>query len=72
VTLSSVTVDVSIDGGTTWQALAADGTTGRYAMTSLAGLSNSASNTLQVRLAVNGNVMATAAGAMPELKFTAP
>ncbi len=68
VTINSVTVEVSIDGGTTWQALTADGTTGRYAITALAGLSN----TLQVRLTVNGKVMMTAAGALPELKFMAP
>lgn len=72
VTINSVTVEVSIDGGTSWNSLTADGSSGRYAITSLAGLSSSASNTLQVKLTVNGNVMMTAASAMPELKFMAP
>ncbi len=68
VTLSSVTVEVSSDGGASWQTLTADGTTGRYAITALTGLAG----TLQVRLTVNGKVMQTAAGAMPQLAFTAP
>lgn len=72
VPITSVTVEVSTDGGTTWQALAADGTTGRYTATQITGLSAGSAATMQVRLTVNGNVMATATSAMPQLAFTAP
>jgi hypothetical protein len=72
VALTSVTVEVSTDGGTSWQALAADGTSGRYAGVQIPGLSAGSAASVQVRLTVNGNVMATAAGAMPQLQFTAP
>lgn len=72
VTLATVTVEVSLDNGATWQALIADGTTGRYTITALAGLSSTAANTVQLKLTVNGNAMQTAAGAYPALIFTAP
>lgn len=68
VTITSVTVEVSTDGGASWEALAPDGTSGRYAIAGVAGLAG----TLQVRLTVNGNEMKTAAGATPQLAFTAP
>lgn len=71
VTLDTVSVEVSLDGAG-WQAMTAEGTTGRYRIDQLAGLSTSASNAVQLRLAVNGKVMTTAAGGMPQLRFTAP
>ncbi len=72
VTLATVTVEVSLDNGVSWQALTADGTSGRYTLTAFAGLSTTARNTAQLKLTVNGNAMKTAAGAYPELIFTAP
>ncbi|MEW5754982.1 MAG: hypothetical protein AB1810_01635 [Pseudomonadota bacterium] len=72
VTLATVTVEVSLDNGASWQPLVADGTTGRYTITALSGLSTTAANTVQLKLTVNGNAMATAAGAYPALIFTAP
>ena len=68
VPITSVTVEASTTDGASWQELVADGTSGRYSITALSGLSG----TLQVRLTVNGKEMKTVAGAMPQLAFTAP
>jgi len=71
--VDTVAVDVSTDGGTTWAPLVEDAGTGRYQVDDLAGLDNGAGlDTLTVRLAVNGNVMRTAAGSNGQLIFTAP
>ena len=70
--ITSVTCEVSTDGGTTWQAMPAGATNGQYSIAGLAGLNSAAQNTLDIRLTVNGNVMTTAAGGNLQLKFTAP
>lgn len=67
VSVSSVTVRVSSDGGASWQSLA-DAGHGRYsgAVTGLNGQAN-----IQIELMVNGLLM-QASGSHPELIFTAP
>ncbi len=76
-TLSSVTVDVSTDGGTTWETMQADGdNTGRFSIDSLSGISTSEQNTLSFRLMINDGTseyeMKTNGGNYGTLKFTAP
>ena len=76
-TLSSVTVDVSTDGGTTWETMQADGdNTGRFSIASLSGLSTSEQDTLSFRLMINDGTteyeMKTNGGNYGTLKFTAP
>ncbi|NCO58042.1 MAG: hypothetical protein GW783_02780 [Deltaproteobacteria bacterium] len=74
VLIATVAVEVSTDGAT-WVALAEEEpSSGRYQVTHLAGLDNTAAgpDTLAVRLTVNGHSMQTAAGAESQLLFTAP
>jgi hypothetical protein len=70
--ITTVTCEVSTDAGVTWQAMPMTAANGIYQITGLTGLSNTAQNTLDIRLTVNGNVMTTVAGSNLQLKFTAP
>jgi hypothetical protein len=71
VTLDTVTVEVSTDGGATWQSLTATDH-GYYSGTGLNGFTAGAQTMLAARLTVNGLEMTTAAGASPQLIFTVP
>ncbi len=68
---ATVTVEVSVDSGTTWTAMTEDGN-GYFSTTALAGLTSGTANTVMVRLTVDGNVMQTAAAENLSLTFTAP
>ncbi len=76
VTLASVTLDVSLDAGATWQSMTEDNTNhGLFTITGLVGLQTTQQNTVSFRLTVNdgtASVMTTAGGDDAALIFTAP
>ena len=76
VTLATVVVEVSTDGGVTFvpmtEVMNGMMHTGIYRAVGLVGLTAGVLATPLVRLTVNGNAMLTAAGANPSLAFTAP
>ncbi len=76
VSLASVTVEVSLDDGTTWQGMTETVDTGLFSIAELVGLDTSAQDTLSFRVSINDGtadyVMTTAAGGHAELVFTAP
>lgn len=69
--INTVTMRVSTDGGTTWQAMT-DDRNGGYSIAGLPGLTTAAAATLDFEFTVNGNLMQTAAKGNLQLKFTAP
>lgn len=76
LTLTSVGVAVSVDGGNSWQAMTEGDGSGLFSISGLIGLSTSEANTLSFRLSVNDGsgerLMTSAAGDPAQLSFVAP
>ena len=76
VSLASVTVEVSLDDGTTWQSMTETANTGLFSTADLVGLDTAAQDTLSFKVTINDGisdyVMTTAAGGYADLVFTAP
>ncbi len=72
VRLVTVTVEVSIDNGASWQKLTAPDSSGHHTISQLAGLDSGDDKAIAVRLTVNGKTMTTASGDVPRLQFKAP
>ncbi|MDQ6954198.1 MAG: hypothetical protein Q9M20_01995 [Mariprofundaceae bacterium] len=77
VTITKVTVEASVDNGTTWNVLSpVIGKTGQYTIIGLAGLNKGVQNTVHIRLMVDIGTGLTArvdaGGNNPVLKFKAP
>lgn len=71
MTIDTVSVEVSNDGGLSWQILSEDGE-GVYSGSGLSGFTAGSQATLDVRVTVNGLEMQTASAAYPQLVFTTP
>jgi hypothetical protein len=74
LTVTTMVLEASTDGGTTWTAATADAGTGHWSFAGLTGLSAGVSGTVYVRLNINGEQKSTdgnaAAGATGYATFT--
>jgi hypothetical protein len=55
-TVSTLTVEISTDSGTTWTAMTEQATAGHFTLTNIAGLTSGTQATILLRLTINGNV----------------